>query len=600
MLDERMNSGDPKEPRKVDRRTFVKGGLLAGGVAAGAGVAIKAVTDGSKKTSATKAGSTGSTQPATEPSSTARRRRPNILVIVVDQMRFPQWFGAGPGGLQLPPNIRSISDGGVSFARHYTASNDCTPSRAALLTGLHAHQTGALITGGSTLDPGLPTWGTMLREQGYHTRWLGKWHLTRRDNHWTATAGERALQRYGFAGGIYPSPDGGAGQGWHTDPEIANAFAHWFKHEGGAEPWCTTVSFVNPHDIAWWYAWSTRVPAEASVPHYIQQLPPNFETPEQLQERRKPRLQLSLQDTAAASFGTVPFSGPGFVHKWLAFLDLYVELEREVDRHVGQVLRTLESRPEVAANTVIIFTSDHGEYAASHGLRGKGAGAYEEAIRIPLIVKDPRGVLTTATGQLRNQLTSSVDIAPLLLTIASGSSQWRREAHYSQIANRLDLAHILAEPSAPGRPYVLHTTDEIVTEFAIKLYASDAPLHVLAMRTATAKLATYSDWPAESLTPLPEEQEIELYDYSSQAGRLELDNVAGHSDLEGPMLAELARAAREELHAPLPYRLQAAQQRGYQDYYNVAQADAKAALIRRKGRSERDIGPVDKIEGPEA
>ena len=49
------------------------------------------------------------------------------------------------------------------------------------------------------------------------------------------------------------------------DPHIAAQFEEWFAHEGGAEPWCTTVSFVNPHDIAWWYAWSNRVPAEASA-----------------------------------------------------------------------------------------------------------------------------------------------------------------------------------------------------------------------------------------------------------------------------------------------------------------------------------------------
>ena len=76
-----------------------------------------------------------------------------------------------------------------------------------------------------------------------------------------------------------------------------------------------------------------------------------------------------------------------------------MKLQREVDRHVGRVLRTLHSRPEVAANTVIVFTSDHGEYGASHGLRGKGAAAYEEGIRVPLIVKDPRRTLTAAPAQ---------------------------------------------------------------------------------------------------------------------------------------------------------------------------------------------------------
>ena len=57
------------------------------------------------------------------------------------------------------PNLARIRNGGVSFADHYTASNDCTPARSALLTGLYTHQTGCLITGGSTLDPGFPDVG---------------------------------------------------------------------------------------------------------------------------------------------------------------------------------------------------------------------------------------------------------------------------------------------------------------------------------------------------------------------------------------------------------------------------------------------------------
>ncbi len=122
-----------------------------------------------------------------------------------------------------------------------------------------------MITGGSTLDPGFPTWGTMLREHGYHTRWYGKWHLTHHDGNWGRARGERALARYGFAGGTFPSPNGAPGQGWQLDGHIAKQFAKWFKHERRAEPWCTTVSFVNPHDIAWWYVWSNRVAPEASA-----------------------------------------------------------------------------------------------------------------------------------------------------------------------------------------------------------------------------------------------------------------------------------------------------------------------------------------------
>jgi hypothetical protein len=449
-----------------------------------------------------------------------------------------------------------------------------------------------MITGGSTLDPGFPTWGTMLREHGYETRWLGKWHLTHHDNHWGSVQGEALLQRYGFAGGVFPSPDGGPGQGWHVDPLIARRFAEWFREEGGAEPWCTTVSFVNPHDIAWWYVWSDRVPAEASAARTIARLPPNYETPEHMMEQRKPRLQRSLMDTAAASFGPVPFTGPETLPIWLAFLDLYAKLQREVDRHIGFVLKTLESKPQIAENTVIVFTSDHGEYGASHGLRGKGAAAYEEATRVPLLVKDRRGKLTAAPNRPRTGLTSSVDVAPLLLTIATGSDEWREESHYSHISRRADLASMLSDPAAPGRDFILHATDETVTEFAVEEYAASAPLHVVAMRTPRAKYATYNHWPEEGIAPLAEGEETELYDYSTRGGRLEVHNVAGRSSLEPSLRKQYQHAFTSELREPLPTRLEAAHGRGFDDYFATARKSAAKATVRRKLKTEKVVGKL--------
>jgi arylsulfatase A-like enzyme len=582
----RMENIDSGHNRRIDRRTVIKRGLVAGGLLAGAGAIARELTDDGDRDS-----SSSAQAPAVARSGpSTRSNKPNILVIVVDQLRFPQWFSPNPASLGLPPNLQQLSQGAVSFARHYTASNDCTPARSAMLTGLYTHQTGCMITGGSTLDPGFPTWGTMLREHGYATRWLGKWHLTHGDNRWNELTGEQALERYGFDGGVFPSPDGAPGQGFKVDPHIARRFSDWFREEGGAEPWCTTVSFVNPHDIAWWYKWSDRVPAEASAERVVQRLPPNYETPELLLERHKPRLQHSFQDTAAASFGPVPFSGPEATEKWLSFMDLYIKIQLEVDRHIGQVLRTLESRPEVAANTVIVFTSDHGEYGASHGLRGKGASAYEECIRVPLIVKDQRGLLTTAPETQRTQLSSSVDLAPLLLTIGTGSNDWRSDPHYSHIAGRLDLAAILADPTAPGRDLVLHATDETVTEFAVEPYAADAPLHIVAVRSAQGKFATYSNWPYEGITPQSEGQETELYDYSTHSGRLELHSSAGTSPLEEAMRAEYERAFHDELREPLPPRLVGAHARGFADYFSTARQASLKAAARRKRREERETG----------
>jgi arylsulfatase A-like enzyme len=592
-----MAANDGKHGKRVDRRTFLKGGLIAGGAIAGAGLAIRAVAEATGD-SATPPPHTKGVPTGRLAQRHVRRERPNILVILVDQLRYPQWIMAGAFGREFAPNLQNLRKGAVSFGRHYTVSNDCTPARAALLTGLYTHQTGCMITGGSTLDPGFPTWGTLLRQHGYHTHWFGKWHLTHRDNHWTPYTGGPALESYGFAGGVYPSPDGAPGQGWRRDPQISGTFAQWFAHANHAEPWCTTVSFVNPHDIAWWYAWSDRVPAEASALPLTRRLPPNFETPEQLEVRRKPRLQRSFQTTSAASFGVVPFSGPEAPSKWLEFMDLYIKLQREVDHQIGHVLSTLNSHPEVAANTVIVFTSDHGEYGGSHGLRGKGASAYEEAIRVPLLVKDPRGMLTAATGQVRTQLTSSVDVAPLLLTIASGSSHWRHEKEYSHLAKRADMARMLEDVDAPGRQYVVHATDEIVTEYAIERYAADAPLHVVAVRTEGAKFATYSNWSEEGITPLELGHEAELYDYASQGGRLEVHNTVGQSAVEGEMRAHYEHAFKHELREPLPGRLAGARERGFIDYFSTARNAAAVAVERRKRREEAALGLPTGLEGP--
>jgi arylsulfatase A-like enzyme len=233
----------------------------------------------------------------------------------------------------------------------------------------------------------------------------------------------------------------------------------------------------------------------------------------------------------------------------------------------------------VSANTVIVFTSDHGEYGGSHGMRGKGASAYEEAIHVPLYVSDRRGVATASTGVPRTQLTSSVDIVPLLLSIATGSDAWRAESSLAHLAGRADLAAICADAQAPGRPWVLHATDEDVTEFAGDLHDAEAPRHVVALRTEQGKLGLYSNWVQESIEVDPTGQEVECYDYSSSDGQEELANEAGASALEEELRAILeAEAIPNELHAPLPGFLEKPQRRGMSNYYNVdTNEDEKAA-----------------------
>jgi arylsulfatase A-like enzyme len=574
------NRGEPARPTAdhgevtrqasglASRRTVVKAALagaagVAGGMRAGAATAQDVATPISDD------------------------RRPNILVILVDEMRDWQWFPDQPALNDAFPNLARLQSGAVRFGRHYTCSNMCTPARGALLTGLYSHQTGLVLTQGGNvddlrgpglindegaatpgatpdaeaeppypaLDPRFPTWGSLLREQGYETYWWGKWHLN---------DASCDMEQYGFAGGTCPSPNGGPGGGMVEDPNIADQAIEWLANQGDQGPWCTTVSFVNPHDIQWYPRWTRTMEGQNDPPSIFDDLPPNYETGADLAAQRKPRLQLAALMGLIQVFGEVPHRGPNFERGWIKMLDLYHQLHGYLDREIGRVLDALEARPEVAENTIIVFTSDHGEYCGSHGLRGKGAGIYEEGIRVPLWITDPTGRFAGQPELTRDQLTASVDLAPMLLTLASGGNDWREQPAYAHLADRLDLTALLKDAGAPGRPYVLHTTDEDGYEYGPRLFPflEDAPFHVLGLITEDAKLGVYTDWAEDSDAILPDGQEFEFYDYSTEDGRLELVNTAGS---ENPRFTELyqvlmTEAVPNELRAPLPDALETARQ----------------------------------------
>ena len=162
-----------------------------------------------------------------------------------------------------------------------------------------------MITGGSTLDPGFPTWGTMLREHGYHTRWYGKWHLTHHDGNWsrgTRRAGARALRlrrRHVPFAQRRARPGLAPGR-----PHRARSSPKWFEHERRRRAVVHDRLVREParHRLVVRVERPRRAPRRARGAR-SPRLPPNFETPELLIERGKPRLQRSLQETAAASFG---------------------------------------------------------------------------------------------------------------------------------------------------------------------------------------------------------------------------------------------------------------------------------------------------------
>jgi arylsulfatase A-like enzyme len=557
----------------VNRRSFLKRSAALG-LAAGAG--LPGAADANAKAKAR-----NHAKPARHASKPRDQTRPNILFIVVDQLRHHRWF---PDQTQIDtwlPNIARIRKQATSFENHYTASNMCTAARGTLLTGLYSHQTGAMLTlaeTSSTLSPLFPTWGTMLREQGYRTAWYGKWHLAAE-----ADAANGTLEPYGFDGGTFPSPNGNPQQGLSMDPVIAGQFTGWLDDLRGNQPWATAVSFVNPHDINWWPNDTNpdQKTADEAVNWNLGAGPPNVETLSQLQAR-KPHLQAAYYQTLDFVCGPQELYNTGGTSSWDKMLNLYVWYQQHVDAQIGRVLDALYSRPKIAANTIVIFTSDHGEYGGSHGLRAKGGGVYEEGIHVPLYIVDPHRKLSNGTAQMRQQFTSSVDIAPLLLTLAHGSSGWRADPRYEHIAGRHDLAAIAQHPRTPGRPYIAHATDETAMEQASYQYSAfskAAAHHITSVRTRQGKYAVYSNWADGTTTVQSADQEFELYDYNTWDGVLELDNIAGQSSQLQGQLSDLLEneVIPNELNQKLPAYLQQAHEQGYDDFYSLMSNPANTA-----------------------
>lgn len=595
-------------------------------------------------------------------------RQPNIIFIHVDEMRFPMHFpknihNAGEFLANFMPNLHWLWKRGVKFTRYYTAAADCTPGRGTFVTGLYAYQTNLFLTRESAnnpydtkqpqpaLQPEFPTYGKLLRDAGYDTPYIGKWHLSDCPETDKSQGADQYLNEYGFQGLTIPDPLGMPAQGLGLtkpeyagappppgDPEISTQAVRWLferaKDRQNEKPFCLTVGFVNPHDKQFFWGGTqanqfnavyntipdplsptgfeipafgfNQVVGPPPPPHLYDGPPDNWESSAQLR-RTKPELQTVFKEMFAyywtggiaedqrhRYFYAEPT--PAAEHKhtavapyayWARALDFYTQMMSAVDVHIGQVIHNIPE--EFADNTVVVFSADHGEYASSHGLQGKGASVYEECFNVPLIVYDPQGGrFAKEPDRERHQLSSSVDLLRMLVTLGHrGSTDWlKTDSDYTAMYGdgiRADLYAILQSPDAPGRDYVIYSTDEF---FSVTQDYHHAPQQVIGLLTSDrvgdlkpGKLGFYHHWlPGTTHWDEKKKREIEYYDYTTEGGRTEVENTAGSEEAK---TAEkfLTVAIPEQLKRPLPATYQPAHERAVKEYWEfVKRADAQAIV----------------------
>jgi arylsulfatase A-like enzyme len=282
--------------------------------------------------------------------------QPDIVILVTDEERAVPpyesadvlaWRRRALGGR------RWFDEHGVSFARHYTGSLACVPSRPTMFTGQYPDLHGVTQTDGigkryddsrlRWLRPGeVPTLGNWFRAAGYDTHYDGKWHISHADlddpetgeplatNDEEGVVDQAAVQRYleadplgpyGFSGWVGPEPHGAAmsNSGFRRDPLFADRVVVWLndryerRRAGDVDalrPFLLVASFVNPHDIVLFPAWSRRNPLTPSP----SMDPPHVPAPPTADEdlRTKPAAQIAFREAYYSGYGPAPAIGRSY------------------------------------------------------------------------------------------------------------------------------------------------------------------------------------------------------------------------------------------------------------------------------------------------
>lgn len=359
--------------------------------------------------------------------------RPNFLLVMMDQQ---QGATVDPDHPCQTPNADALARDGLRFSQAYCPSAHCCPARATFFTGLYPSRHGVLnnlnnhaaLSRG--LKPGVRTFGEHLRESGYELDFAGKWHVSAErspaDLGWSelevvSNSGLEFIDPLELYKNVVSSQQRRAGvitrpgygefrlyetlgnddpdrYGGRRDNRLTRAMTDRIRlRSKTSSPWAAFVGLSGPHD-------PYRVPQEfvdlydpAKVP-----LPRNFS--DDLQDKPGIYRRMKRQLWGQLSEGEVR---DAIAHYWA-----YCTMQ---DRMLGELLQALDDSGQTK-NTVVLLVADHGDLCGAHGLFLKGIAAFDEAYRVPCILRWPTGI--QRPGREIDSFVSLADFAPTLLDLA--------------------------------------------------------------------------------------------------------------------------------------------------------------------------------------
>jgi N-acetylglucosamine-6-sulfatase len=344
--------------------------------------------------------------------STEKGKRPNIVVILVDDMRWDEYSEAGHNYIKTP-NIDRMVKEGACFVNAFATTPLCSPSRASFLTGQYPHTNGIIDnTARNKQSHELNTFPKQLHNQGYTTAFIGKWHMGNDDSkrpgfdYWVSLKGQGEA--------IDPALNVNGKQqtvkGYVTDILINHSLR--FINEAGSQPFVLYLAHkaLHPNTVQRDDGSVANngegdfIPAERHKGMYASDV-----------FNRRPNYNILPSDKLALMRkieGVPPLSTETSTKE--KTIQQRSEMLMAIDEGLGSILKTLENKGELD-NTIVVFTSDHGYWYGEHCLDLERRLAYEEAIRIPMLVRYPPLI---KAGIKPKQMVLSIDLAPTLLEIA--------------------------------------------------------------------------------------------------------------------------------------------------------------------------------------
>lgn len=342
--------------------------------------------------------------------------RPNILVIMADQFRAMALGAVGTDPVSTP-NLDRLAEEGVHVDHAVSNYPVCSPHRAMFLTsalptdnGVTHNVNSVTAEHGVGLRDGIPTWASVLRNRGYRTGYIGKWHLEppteadethgegRRDDGKVWDAYSPTSRRFGF-------------DFWHSyGAADTHLSPHYWVGDAAREERLDVDAWSAEHEIDVAINVVREAPQHEAPFALMVSLNPPHQPFDAVPERYRHGYD-HLSEAELLTRANVPHGTPESAEAADIARD-YFSAVTGVDDQIGRLLDALDEQ-DLAESTVVMFTSDHGMQLGSHGILYKNV-PFDESMRIPLIVRQPGRVRTGRSCEM----VTSLDFAPTILGLA--------------------------------------------------------------------------------------------------------------------------------------------------------------------------------------